>query len=93
MAPWLARVNDSKMLSHKEREKLFPLIQGWVRAWAVGTANVTEIDRINIFHASHLAMVRAVKKLKVKALKNTSAKYIDIGTSDELDAALKKFHL
>jgi len=33
------------------------------------------------------------KKLTVKALKLDDAKYIDIGTSDELDAALKKFHL
>ncbi|MBN1251706.1 MAG: hypothetical protein JXR51_11520 [Bacteroidales bacterium] len=33
------------------------------------------------------------KKLKVNALKLTNAKYIDIGTTDELDSALKKFHL
>jgi glucose-1-phosphate thymidylyltransferase len=33
------------------------------------------------------------KKLKVNALKLDDARYIDIGTADELDTALKKFHL
>ncbi len=33
------------------------------------------------------------KKLKVKALVVEGARFIDIGTSDELDSALKKFHL
>lgn len=33
------------------------------------------------------------RKLRVKGLEIKNGKYIDIGTSDELDAALKKFHL
>ena len=31
--------------------------------WAIGVATVEEIDRINIYHASHLAMIRALEGL------------------------------
>lgn len=61
--PWLYDVNDSKALTAEKREELEPLIQNWVRAWTVADASVEEIDRINIYHAAHLAMVRAVEKL------------------------------
>ena len=37
--------------------------------WAVGKASVKEIDKINILHASLLAMKRAIKKLKRKPTK------------------------
>ncbi|MDF3054651.1 MAG: ribonuclease [Gammaproteobacteria bacterium] len=57
---------DSKVLSEKKREALFPLIQSSVLAWAVGRAEVEEIDRINIFQASLLAMQRAVLALPLQ---------------------------
>lgn len=60
---WLARVRDSKLVPVDVREELVPLIERWARAWAVGVASVEEIDKINIFHASHLAMKRAVEGL------------------------------
>ena len=41
--------------------ELAPKIQGWARAFGIGVASVEEIDRINIFHASHLAMHRAAQ--------------------------------
>src|SRR5262245_54193062 len=56
--PWLGEVTDSKALEPQSRERLAPMIRSWAMAWALGVASVEEIDRINIYHASHLAMVR-----------------------------------
>lgn len=63
---WLKSVADSKLLSEDERERLAPLISGWAFACAIGVATVAEIDEINIFHASHLAIVRAIQNLGVQ---------------------------
>ena len=57
---------DSKKLSEKQREILFPIIQDQCIAWAIGRAEVSEIDSINIFQASLLAMQRAVNALSIK---------------------------
>jgi len=56
-------VRDSKTLSAAQRERLAPIIRR--RAWAigVGAASVTEIDRLNIYHATHLAMRRAIRRV------------------------------
>lgn len=54
---------DSKLLSASRREALAALIRERARAWAVATATVEEIDRINILQASLLAMRRAVEAL------------------------------
>lgn len=62
--PELARVTDSKQLSASEREELAPWIRANVLAYGIGAASVDEIDRVNIFQASHLAMVRAVENLR-----------------------------
>jgi ribonuclease HII len=56
---------DSKVLTEARREELFEIIKS-EHQWAVGFASVLEIDRINIYHASHLAMRRAVNALRVK---------------------------
>ncbi|MBN1131299.1 MAG: ribonuclease HII, partial [Chitinispirillaceae bacterium] len=58
-------INDSKRLSEKERERLYPLITGSARDWAIGIASVEEIDRINILEATLAAMYRAVCGLQV----------------------------
>ena len=58
-------IADSKLLSSKKREILFPQIQERSIAWAIGRAEVCEIDELNIFHASLLAMQRAVHALKI----------------------------
>lgn len=58
-------IADSKLLSPKKREILFPQIQEQCIAWAIGRAEVEEIDELNIFHASLLAMKRAVETLTV----------------------------
>ncbi len=56
-------LNDSKKLTEKRREMLFPLIKEQAIAWAVATASEQEIDEINILNARMLAMERAIQKL------------------------------
>ena len=58
-------LNDSKQLSHKQREKLRIEIEKDAISWAVGFCSPEEIDEINILNASFLAMHRAVEKLTV----------------------------
>ena len=59
-------VDDSKKLSAAERERLAAEIKRSAVAWAVGFAEVSEIDTINIYWASQLAMKRAVAGLSVR---------------------------
>ncbi|MCB1960060.1 MAG: ribonuclease HII [Rhodocyclaceae bacterium] len=59
----IAGLTDSKKLSEKKREQLAPLIRERALAWAVAEATVEEIDRLNILHATMLAMTRAVEGL------------------------------
>lgn len=56
-------LNDSKKLSEKRREALFDQIREYSQCWCVARASVEEIDRLNILHASLLAMARAVAGL------------------------------
>lgn len=62
----IAGLNDSKKLSEKKRDALAVLIRERAVAWAVASASVEEIDRLNILHASMLAMQRAVAALSVR---------------------------
>lgn len=57
-----AGLDDSKKLSAKRRAVLEPLIQRSCH-WALGVVDAGEIDRINIFAATMLAMTRAVAVL------------------------------
>jgi ribonuclease HII len=56
-------VRDSKTLSMQQRERLAPIIRKRAVAVGVGAASVAEIDRLNIYHATHLAMRRAIARL------------------------------
>lgn len=56
---------DSKKLSEKRREQLALIIRERALCWALGRAEVEEIDRLNILHASLLAMQRAVQALAI----------------------------
>ena len=56
-------VRDSKTLSAAQRERLAPLIRRRAVAVGIGAASVAEIDRLNIYHATHLAMRRAVARV------------------------------
>lgn len=64
--PWLRKIHDSKKLTPQVREELAPLIRQWALATGIGVATEAEIDELNIFHASHLALIRAVEALRVK---------------------------
>ncbi len=57
---------DSKRLSAKRREILDKEIRTHALAWALGRAEVEEIDAINILQASLLAMQRAVAALPIQ---------------------------
>ena len=56
-------VRDSKTLSMAQRERLAPIIRRRAMVVGVGAASVREIDRLNIYHATHLAMRRAIARL------------------------------
>ncbi len=57
-------VRDSKTLSAAQRERLAPEIRRRAVAVGVGAASVAEIDRLNIYHATHLAMRRAIARIE-----------------------------
>jgi len=56
-------LDDSKKLSAARREALAGVIRREALAWAIASASVEEIDRLNILQASLLAMHRAVSAL------------------------------
>ncbi len=56
---------DSKVLSEKKRMKLYDEIIDKALAWSIGRAEPVEIDQLNIYHATLLAMQRAVLSLSV----------------------------
>lgn len=61
----IAGVDDSKRLTHDQRVRLAVKIRERAVAFAIGAASVREIDTINIYQASVLAMRRALGRLKV----------------------------
>ncbi len=58
-------VDDSKRLLPKKRESLANEIQQLAICWAVGKVEAEEIDRINIYQASRLAMKRAAQSMTI----------------------------
>ena len=58
-------VNDSKMLTEDARITLDRTIRRRALAFALGAASAREIDRINILRASHVAMRRALARLRL----------------------------
>ena len=61
----IAGLADSKKLSEARREALAPLIREQALAWCIASACSQEIDQLNIFQATMLAMSRAVAGLQV----------------------------
>ena len=59
--------HDSKKLTEKKREALFPVITAQAEAYGIGWASEREIDQINILQAAFLAMARAVEALPIPA--------------------------
>ena len=80
-------LKDSKSLTKDKREELNKYIKK-NSIWAIGQASIKEIEKINILHASLLAMKRAIIKLnknptlvlidgnKLPDLKNYKLKYV-----------------
>jgi len=60
---------DSKVLTPLQRDKLYDRIRERALCCSVGSASVQEIDTLNIFHATMLAMKRAVEGLRLKPVK------------------------
>lgn len=56
---------DSKKISEKKRNLLFDEIRTKALAWSITRASVEEIDKLNILHASMLAMKRAADQLAI----------------------------
>lgn len=63
----IAGLNDSKKLTEKRREALFAEITKNAVAYAVGFADIKEIEELNILNATFLAMKRAVEGLNIPA--------------------------
>ncbi|MGL4867261.1 MAG: ribonuclease HII, partial [Cetobacterium sp.] len=61
----LDKINDSKKLTEKSRDELFPIVLENFDV-GVGIATVEEIDEINILNATFLAMRRAIEELDKK---------------------------
>ena len=59
-------LHDSKILDAEQRTALAAQIKARCVCWAVGGADVFEIDQINILQASRLAMRRAVESLALE---------------------------
>ena len=59
------KIKDSKKLSKTNRKNLEKYIKK-NSSWAIGSASLIEIEKLNILNASLLAMKRAIKKLKKK---------------------------
>lgn len=64
---YIEGLNDSKKLTEKKREALFPVITEKAVAYCVAYASAREIDSMNILNATMLAMRRAIEGLPVKA--------------------------
>jgi ribonuclease HII len=59
-------LHDSKILPEEDRDKLAVQIKARCVSWAIGGADVYEIDQINILQAARLAMKRAVEALAIR---------------------------
>lgn len=57
-------LNDSKQLTEKKREALFPIVKEKAIAYGIGVYSNAEIDEVNILKASFFAMHRAIKAMK-----------------------------
>ena len=88
-ATWPENLKDSKMLSEKARETIFPKIENYVSDYAVGFGTVSEIETQGIMSALGSAAVRALEQLLAKAdtlaiLRNQKVQIILDGNLDYL---------
>jgi len=77
----LPGLDDSKKLSEKDRERLYPLIKKYAVAWAIDTASIDEIATHNVYWARFISIRRALGKLNITpghVLMDGNAKIPDI---------------
>jgi ribonuclease HII len=84
----IQHLDDSKKLTVKRREKLFPLLTSCC-PFGIAEASVAEIDRFNILHATFLAMERAVKQLEEKIGTKVDVALIDGNRKPSLKCSMQ----
>ena len=82
----LPGLNDSKKLTEKKREALFPLIQEKALSWAVAWVDAEEIDRTDILSARMKAMQLAIDRL------NPTADFALIDGNRDRGAQCRHYH-
>ncbi|WP_345373894.1 ribonuclease HII [Frondihabitans cladoniiphilus] len=83
-----AGLRDSKMLSEKRREELYPHAISWSHASAVGLADSDEVDRLGIVKALGLAGRRALVQLHEAGVRILDSVVVLDGSHDWLTPAL-----
>ena len=63
LSSWPVKLKDSKLITEKTREEIFPQVSSWVSGWAVGMATVEEIETKGIVESLSLAGSRALEQL------------------------------
>lgn len=58
-------INDSKKLSPKKREALFPLIKREALAYGIASVSAEDIDRYNIYEATKICMMKALSQIQI----------------------------
>lgn len=58
-------VNDSKKLTEKKREALFPVIKENALAYGIASCSAEEIDSYNIYEATKIAMRKAISQIQI----------------------------
>ena len=64
--PTISKINDSKKISKKNREKIYDILTKII-SYGIGASSVKEIEEKNILEASLIAMERAYKSLNINA--------------------------
>jgi ribonuclease HII len=70
-------LRDSKLVPEAERAELAAYLETFVIAYAIGEASVQEIESLNIYYASHLAMERAVEAVEIKLGRRADSILVD----------------
>ncbi|MBF4577801.1 ribonuclease HII [Frondihabitans sp. VKM Ac-2883] len=86
--PHPAGLRDSKMLSEKRRELMYPLAVDWSHASAVGLAEPGEVDEFGIIAALGIAGKRALVQLHEQGVGILDSVVVLDGNHDYLSSAL-----
>lgn len=62
----LLGINDSKKLTDKKKDELFETINQEALSIGIGIISAKKIDEVNIYEATKLAMIKAIKQLSLK---------------------------